>query len=477
MKKMRGLLAVLVLLVLLPGVAAVTSISVDPLQDHIIYGERARFNVTLTNQESVVQTYEIFSPLSGLSWSVQTRPLRNRMVTLNPNLSFSTEVVVEPIERFPPGVHVVNLDVTSSAGESYRKPLQVYLGSATPQEYLPSVRVSVDLQERVDPREPQSIRLFLENLNPLDLTGMVARVVSSDLPELNLEQTVDLPPAGRKAVEFTVKLPDLQQPKEYPLFIQLERGAEIIKVVPRKIEVIALELPFASVVDRAGAFLQVQQSMRVTNPGNVRTAQKVTLPVGTLEQFFISAQPEARVVKQEGQRLLEWDVELAPGAEARIDVATSYRVPFVLMIIMLAGLVLYAIFRNPLALSKAASNVELKEGGVSSMKVTIAVKNLRKGALRSLEVLDRLPGIADITKDIEMGTLKPSQILRGKHGIYIMWKLSELDGKEERIIHYNIKSRLNIIGTMQLPRAKATFVTHRGKKKVSYSNVYRVTTE
>lgn len=477
MKKMRGLLAVLLLAVMLPAVAAVTSLHVAPLKDHIVYGERARFNLTLTNEESAVKTYEIFSPLSGLSWSVQTRPLRNRMITLNPNTSASTEVVVEPIERFPPGVHVVNIDITSSTGESYRMPLQVYLGPTTPQEYLPSVRVTIDLQERVDPREPQSLKIFLENLNPLNLTGIVVRVVSSDLPEMNLEQTVDLLPAGKAAVEFTVKLPDLQQPKEYPLAVQLERGDEIIKVVPRRIEVVALELPFEARTERMTAFLQVQQSMRVTNPGNVRTSQTVTLPVGALEQFFVSAQPPARVTKQEGQRLLTWDIELGAGGEIPIAVTTSYRTPFVLIVIVLAGLVLYALFRSPLRVSKSVSNVELKEGGVSSMKVTVAVRNLRAGVLRTIEVLDRLPGIVDIAKDIEMGTLKPSQILRGKRGIYILWKLSELDGKEERIIHYNIRSRLNVIGTMQLPRAKVTFVTPRGKKRASYSNVERVTAE
>ena len=75
-----------------------------------------------------------------------------------------------------------------------------------------------------------------------------------------------------------------------------------------------------------------------------------------------------------------------------------------------------------------------------------------------------------VKREFAEGTLKPSKFLRGKDkGMVLEWKIDELAAGENRLIGYNIKSRLSIIGSFKLPRAKIIFVK-KGKEQTAYSN-------
>lgn len=473
----RGIvITALVALFLLSIAHAASDIKIDPVTDHIVFSEKAVFKVTIKNQNDIAQVYELFSLTSGIEWNFQAKPLRNKKLTVAAGQSATTEVTVEPVEKFPPGVYLVSLNVQSDKGEKYDLPMKIYMGPILPKDYSPSIRPVIDIPEQVDPREPQSVRIFIENLNPRDLMGMVIKVVS-DIPELKRELTADLEPDGEKTLDFTFKLPDIQQPKKYTIFFQFEYDGEIIKIVDKSIDVVPLVLPFLQSIEEQESFLKTERTLTFTNPGNVRNTQLMATESGLLKSVFTSTSPKAKLTKKDGKRFLAWETELGPGEKATASLSVSYRPPFVIFIILIFAAVLYMIYRNPLIINKSASNIVMQEGGVSALKVIIVAKNLGNTVLKDIELVDEVPSIAAVEKDVEVGTLRPTQILRGKHGgIFVKWKLSELEGKEERHISYKIRSRLNIIGTLELPRAKATFLAAPGKKKVSYSNTFRVNT-
>ena len=472
--KTRGLIVFLLVILLAASASAFSEVIIEPINDRIELGEKAVFSVSITNERSERQKYTLVSPSSGSEWSVDTRPLSDSIFSLNAGQTKTIEVVVEPLEDFEPSVYVLTLSIDTNFGEKYRKNLKVYIGPGTPKEYLPSLRVTVDMNDNIDPREAQSIKLFIENLNPLDLRGTTVKI-TSDMPEFNIEQVVDLEPNEKKTVEFSVEPNPFQQPKSYILFFVLEKGNQTLKVVEKQVEIVPLVLEFTQEMSEDRSFLKNVQEITFVNDGNVKNTQTMKVAIGALERLFTSSEPEGRVVKENGKRHVTWEVELGPNEQAAVTVKTSYRVPFVVLIVILIVLLLYQIYKNPVAASKSASNVELKEGGVAGMKVTLLIKNLSTKPIKDIEIIEEIPSIVDVEKDVEMGTLKPSRFLRGRQGgVFVQWKLSELEGKEERLISYRIKSKLNILGTFKLPRAKVKFVSPSGKKKVSYSNAYSV---
>lgn len=456
------------------AVLAYSTITLQPMTDHIVFGQKAVFSVTIANERTVEQTYTIFSPTSGIGWAVQTRPLRHNTVTIGAGQSMTIMVEAEPIEKFAPGVYIVGLHIGTEFGEAYQQPLKIYMGPVVAQEYLPSLRTTVDMDDKIDPREPQTIRVIIENLNPLDLQGTVVKVMS-EIPELNLEQKVDLLPNGQRTVDFTVKLSPYQQPKHYTLFFQFERGDEILKVVNRQIEVVPLELAFTRRADEKYSFLKKDWTVTFKNPGNVRNTQVVGIDVGFVERAFISTQPEAQFSSSNGQYRLLWSIELSPGEEKNVMVARSYRLPVALVVILLLLWFAYTVSRSSVQVVKSAVRAVGADGGLSVLKVTLVVKNIRGAYIKDVEILDQVPNIAAVEKDVEVGTLKPLQVLQNKKGgIFVKWKLSELEGKEERLITYKIRSRLNVIGMLRLPSTKVTYTLKNGRRAVVYSNPFYV---
>ncbi len=478
MAKMRSW--IILVLLLLPSVLAASTIEVEPVKDHIIFGEKAEFDVIVENiREGQSQTYTISTTASGIEWGVQTKPLGDSVFVLGPNNKRTVRVTVEPVERFPPGVYVINLVATTNQGEKYTKPLKVYMGPNEPKEYLPSLRTTVDMSDRIDPRETQSVKIFVENLNPLDLTGMTLSTAGElSVIDVTLEIDLEPGPGSMKTVEFTFKLPDTQQPKEYVIYFEFRKGDNIFKIMEKRVEILPLTPAFLPTVEEQKSFLKTERKVTFTNLGNVRNTQVAMLDIGMLRRLFTATEPNARTVKnEEGKRVLGWELEIGAGETAVVYVNTNYRVPLATLLIILIALGLYWLYRSPLAVTKVASNVMLHEGGIAGLKVTLAVKNLSNTVLKEIEIMDQIPGIADMEQHVEMGTMKHTHLLRGKRGsTFVKWQLSELEGKEERLITYKIKSKLNVVGSFQLPRAKATFVSAAGKKRTSYSNTFRVAT-
>ncbi|MBI4153216.1 hypothetical protein HY497_01715 [Candidatus Woesearchaeota archaeon] len=480
MIKMRRLALAFLLILLLPSAMAASTIEIVPIKDRILFGEKAEFDVTVTNiREDQSQTYTISTTASGIEWGVQTKPLGDSSFVLNPNTEKKVRVTIEPVEKFSPGVYVINLVVTTKQGEKYSKPLKVFMGPNDPKEYLPSLRAIVDMSDRIDPKETQSVKISVENLNPLDLTGMTLDS-AGELPILDVAREIDLEPGPgtQKTIEFTFKLPDTQQPKEYFIYFQFKKDDEILKIVEKRVEVLPLTPAFAPKIEEQKSFLKTSRKVTFSNSGNVRNTQVATLDVGSIARLFTITDPDARTVRdKEGKRVLGWELEIGAGESVTVYASTNYRVPIAALLIIVVAWALYLLYRNPLAVSKVASNVMLHEGGVSGLKVTLAVKNMSNDVLKEIEIIDQIPGIANMENNVEMGTMKHTHILRGKRGsTFVKWKLSELDGKEERLITYKIKSKLNVVGNFQLPRAKATFITAAGKKRTSYSNTFRVST-
>src|SRR3989344_3894049 len=475
---MRLIMPSLLLIFLLPSVIAATSVEVTPVVDHIIFGEKASFTITIANQREEAQTYTIVSPGTGILWDVKTQPLRDSTVYVGPKQSKDVTVTAEPIEKFTPGVYLISLEITSNTGERDEKQLKVFMGPNEPREYLPSLRVTLDMNDRIDPRESQTVHLLIENLNPLEISPLTIEV-SSEIPELNIQQTLDLPPGpGKtKTAEFSFEMSDTQQPKIYYIFFQFKREDEIIKVVEKRVEVIPVTDPFTQDMQEDKKFLKKDRTLTITNTGNVRNTQAITTPVTMIQRLFTVTSPQAAIEERDEFKVYAWSVELSPGDTATISISTSYRTPAAIILLMIIGAVAYRIWRHPLMLRKVASRVEVHEGAVSGLKVTLIVKNQSNSVLKNVELQDQMPGITDVEQGVEMGSLKPYDISKKGNHTIVKWKLSELEGREERLITYKVKSRLKIVGMLQLPRAKAILTGSSGRKRVSYSNVYRVTTD
>ncbi|MBI2145923.1 hypothetical protein HYU22_01110 [Candidatus Woesearchaeota archaeon] len=463
----------LVLLVLSSSfVLAQSTIDVTPLDYQITTAEEASFEVTVSNTENVTRVYTLY----GLDavWGVD---VADRKFSLNPEQSKTTTVRVKPLGPFQPSTYAIKLYVDASTPgdtapvERYQRDLTVVLYPEQPVEYLPSIGVTVDVNEKISPRNPLSIKLFLENRNPLNLAGMTVRI-ESDIPEFAQDAVVDLPPREQKTVEFSITPNPYQQPREYTLFFVFERNGETIKVVEKKIEILPLLPGFRVEPIEETIFLKKFTQVRITNEGNVLNTQDVKVPVSLPAALFTSG---VDVGSEQGRFYLHWSLALRPNESTTIEYVTNYRILlYIIVLLALFGLFYWAV-QPPVQVRKHAVAVKAGEDGtLSELKVTLEVRNRSRRQLKNIVVTDIVPSIANVTKNLELGTLKPLEIKETHRGTKISWSLPELDGHEHRIITYALRTKLNVLGDFSLPRATIEYGKRRGKVGKAYSNIFRL---
>lgn len=474
-QSLLSLIIIGVIISLLSSLAlADTDITSEVISNSITFGETAEFNLMITNNAEVSQSYTIYSLTSGQGWSVDPYPLSDKVIEdILPGETYTTSIRAWPLEDFEPGVYHVHVQIDGDLDdtESYEIPLKVYYASSEEPSYLPSLDVEIDINDKIDPQEVQSVLLHIENRNPLNLSNLIIKL-QSEAEGFDTERQIDLAPLESKTLEFTIEMDPFQQPKDYLLFVSFEIYDETVKVVEESFEVVSLETPFSYEIEEETIFLKKFQSFVVENDGNSENTQRFKYPVSSFQALFIESDGE--IVKENGKSYLAWDLELEPGESTIVKATYNYRLLFYLGIFFVAFLIFYFFVRSPIAVRKGVVTTEGREGALNEVKIALDVKNKSNKPVNDITITDTIPGIANLEKSLDLGTLKPQQVLNTKQGTRIVWHLAELEAKEHRIITYKIRTKLNVLGTFKLPRAVVEFNKKRGKGKKAYSNVFRL---
>ncbi len=446
-------------------------VSVLSVVNQIKPSEVASFKVTITNPVTVVQRYTLYSLQVGQGWDIEASPIHDKIVELEPGKSYTVLMKIRAVEELPPGVYAILLSVDSDLGEKQTVPLKVYLSPEYAVDYLPSIHTVIDMDEKINPQKPLSVKLFLENKNPLNLTGLTVKV-TSDMSEFQKEFKVDLPPLEKKTLEFTIIPSEIQQPKEYTLFFVFEKEGQVVKVVEKKVAVETIASPFVVDVAYDTFLLKKFGLATITNKGNVLNEQKVRVPVSFWE-YLVAGGVESRV-RDTGGFYLEWTRSLAPHESLALPFVINYRIYLYFVLFVVLFVVFYVSVQSPVVIKKRALVTQVgEEGALSEIKVTLDIVNRKNKPLKNLVVHDEVPAIAHVERGADMGTLKPDEIKHLGGGTRISWHISELDGEEERLITYKVRAKLDILGELDLPRAGVEY-KKKGLASKSYSNGVRL---
>lgn len=457
-------------MLILPLALAESLIDVATVYNEISPADQAKYRVTITNDNPGPQRYSVYSFVQG--WNVDPSPIKDRIIDIAARKKYSTIIVAHPTEDFPPGIYTLPIVIESDSGERFNQLLKVYLRPDEPIDYLPAIKVGIDINDKITPKNTVPVTLTLENRNPLDLTGLKVKI-QRDIPEFVKEGTVDLPPLQTKTIQFTIKPNEFQQPKDYTIFFVFERDGEAIKVIEKQIEIVTILSDFAVSIKQESVFLKRFIELSIMNDGNVINTQEVKYPVSLWTGLLTKS--DAKLIKEGGQRYLVWEVALGPSESTTANFVLNYRLPFYFGVILLLAIIFYFLVQSPVVVKKHAVTINKDdEGALSEIKITLEVMNKSNKNLKDVLITDLVPSIANVEKSLELGTLKPQQVRHTKRGTKVIWSLAELDGHEHRLITYKLRAKLNILGTFKLPRAALEYKGKRGKKRKAYSNVFQL---
>jgi len=375
-----------------------------------------------------------------------------------------------------PGRKAVKVLLKSeTTGEQIGKNLNVNIKSefAIP-KYEPSLILEIQFPSggKFDPREEQRIRVKIKNKNVLSLSDVKLELKS------NLIQTEtyldSLGPLDTEFKDFVISFDPSEEPQEDTLVVSAVISNKTFVAI-EDYEIIPYYVEFKEELTVEKKFLRTDNVIKVTNTGNAKHTDTVKHKTTWLKGLITSTKPRAKTIIEDGQRFLQWELELESGESTEVRAINSYRGWIILLILIILGVVFYYVLRSPIVITKNSSGVSMKEGGISDFKVVMHVKNRTNKSVNNIRIIDRVPKIANVIEDFEVGILKPSKIIKHeKRGTLLKWVIESLEANDEVIISYRIKSRLSILGRFVLPRSIGRYTTKKGKERLTYSNVLRL---
>lgn len=446
------------------------------VETDIYMTEPAVFDVTVTNNEDFENLFRISVP-DFTSWSSDTKPQGVRLsgIRVAAGSEGTFKLLLYPRNVMPGRKAVQVLLKSDNTGEQIGKYLNVNVKSefAIP-KYEPNLRVETIFPNGIkfDPREEQRIRIKIKNKNALTL-----RDIKIDLKSNLIDTTTyldELDPLETEFKDFVISFDSVEEPQQDTLIVTVQIINKTFVAI-EDYEIIGYQIPFKEELTIYDKFLRTDNVIKVTNIGNSVTEDKVKFRTTFFKGLITSTKPRAQTIKEDGSRFIMWEFELEPGEIVEARVTHSYRSWIILLILIVVVWVGYYLFRSPIVVLKSASSISMKEGGINEFKVVMHVKNRTHKPVLNIRVIDRVPKIAHVIEEFDVGILKPSKIIKHeKRGTILKWAVDSLESNDEVIISYRIKSRLSILGQFSMPRSIARYSTAKGGERLTTSNVLRL---
>ncbi|MEK6849059.1 MAG: hypothetical protein AABY01_00655 [Nanoarchaeota archaeon] len=435
-------------------------------------GSAASYKISIKHDSEVSERFDIYSP--DVEWDITTDI--PRPVSVEAGETQDVILYVKPLYASP-GYYAITLNIRhSSTGELLKKTIVIGVQPKDyiPGQYTPAVRLKPDVTQNADPRDPVVVTINVTNGNARNLKNIVFKVRSN---LINVESVIDLPGLERKQLVFPVKLPALTAPQKDILYVTalVQDGDQIIPFTAEPVDFEIAEYgEINSAVATQDKFLKSDSVYTLTNTGNAEKSTVFKRKTALLESWFTTSIPVATSLVLPEGLYDSWNVKLGVGEQTTIKVMTNYRPLLLVFIVLAIAIGSYYIFRSPLVVRKSAVVIAAKEGGMSELKVLIEISNRSAKPVRDVHVLDKVPHIAEVSHDFDVGTLRPTKVTHlPNKGTLIKWTLDELDGGEERVITYRIHSKLSILGQMRLPVAVTKFRVGNRERRTK-SNISQI---
>ncbi len=443
-----------------------TGISAE--KNQIRANESAIFVLDVFSSSPRIETFTIYS---DVEWTLLTLPAEDKNLKVFPRSSAQTRVLLRPKSeaRIFPGAYQVRVYLKNvNTGEVITNNVIVHImGSGDYlQDYLPSVRSEVSTEKLIDPRQEISIKVTLENLNPLDIEALDLFIMS-DL--IAIQDQVSLAALEKKTLTYPARLSATQAPMEdlIKLSLKTETDGRVFEFnsVPLPVQVIE----YGGIEEKkevSKSFLKRTIAHTMTNTGNVDRQHTFRLKRNIFKALFQKFDDDPALIDKH----YTWTMTIPVSGSYTIEEKTNYQPLGIAILAVIVIFLLYITFRSPVLIKKSMTVTSRTHGGISAINVQIDIQNRSTKPITHIMIKDKISNMFDLRKDFDVGTLHPDQILKhDKKGTIIRWSLEDIEPLEERIITYKLISKLNIIGKFTLPRASLTF--REGKKtKIIHSN-------
>lgn len=444
--------------------AGEVSLSVSPAEISINNTEIKSVDVVVTNNQNSADTFSL-SVWPSTEWAGITPNLeRDKVIGLEPGSSstvklyFSVAAEAEPIATnflvTAKSLVVENASASATVNVVTMRKTYVYISDIFIDKYS------------LNPEECMNIRIDVTNLGLNAESYKLSTVVTKDTaPVSRLEDDlliVDGNSVGSASHSYCAGkytpwgTYTLSATLKTTLNKLLDTQSKNFKVVEKSGLVYEKSVSYTP-------FAQIK-TITVRNDGNrVERDFYVTESVSDFaSKLFYPVTPPASTESADGKTVYSWRIQLLnPGEQT----AVTYEIRFISiwisgLVIALVVFVAFTYVYTPRISKGFMMAGPLKRG--KEVPVLLELRNSTLYEIRNLVVSDSIPPLASLVEKFD--TMKPDA-KKTDAGTELVWRIKSLKPFEERVLTYRIKTNVDIIGSMRLPRASMEYLNRKHQAK------------
>lgn len=431
----RHLLFVLIFLLTIATISsarAELAVAVTPIHAAIGWDGTATYAVTVTGADEAVRL-----KASTLEWGTV------RFDDYILASSGTTKAYVQPPRDVLIGSYAVEILALLNSNPEIRASDFLKL---TVTSELPHVEPNWNIPQNLEPG-PTAITLILKNTGTTAVEGITAKIES---PFLNAPVELDVGAMSKSEArvvwETNLDIPLNTPAKAYALTLSIFKDGEFVNSYPYPVNI--LEKPSVNTdIVTEQKFLGTKYTVTLTNIGNTLANADHRITVPKWQRFFIESKskPAITVIGEDAEA--SWPYSLPIGASITFIYTISF-LPLLALLISILLLLYVGVWYLGQGLSITKELVHAER----ALKVRLNIKNNSTKPQRNVIIEDSIP--TPLTLVREFATLHPAAIKKSEGAVKLLWKFDVIWPHEEKILTYNLKSALGVVGTVLLPAAK-----------------------
>ncbi len=417
------------------------SVDVDTIDNLIMIGEEAIFDVSIKNEQEISDKLTFL--ITDLNWDWEKKFF---VIPSKGTENFQLKVKA-PEGVVNPDRYSLNLKVYSTLNKNtyVYEPLLITVLDESSLLNLEKLDYSIN---GLNPEKKDNVlRLIVKNQYDKPLKD-VDIFLSSDIFD-SVEGEVNFDEAELINEEFLINLNSKASEGWHDVNILLKKGNLVLLNEIKSVKV----GKYSNVQEDkevSSGFLIKKTSVIKKNDGSVLSEQIYRLRLSYFERLFSNVNPKPSFFEESGDDYYYvWEFSVKPGEEYKINIEINYRNPLFLLIALI--IMLYLVFHfveSGISIKKKVLTIKSKDG-INYMKILLIIKNKGKREIKNVRIVDQLFNVKNVPSDY--GTLRPSKVKRKGEDVVLVWDGISLIGNEERILSYRVN--VGVKSSIVLPKA------------------------
>jgi hypothetical protein len=461
---MNARFGILLSVLLLFSTSNALFVNVNPITDRTSPGGMFEYEITVLNNDAT--TKHITVQRTFISWESEATPYS---FDLAPDASQAVNFkMYAPDEVDTCGDDLVYQPslYLSDGTQSQRVPLLAIVG--VPQSQRMYV-TDFDTISPINTREPVPLT-FVVNNGCTEAEMQVELKLVKDNATYSRQNYTVLFPRGVDTYYLNMSIDHLIQPGDYMLSMEIFYMDNLVRSSSIDVTIEPYSNP-EIIYDTFWTLLGETVSVRVVNNGTLPVYNLTAVkPINMIEKYLLYYSSEGADVTDLS---ISWFIEELPvGGEITYTFSVTFVPILVIPFILIFIAFVFFLWTRKVIVVKDIVDYKMSEGTLQ-MKMQIRIHNVDKRSIFNLTVSEALP--AFVSAVAGFGSLN-GKIVSKKGGKKIQWHLDEVRPDEEVLLTYSMKTRVEILGPVELPPTYVSFENKKGKLFERKSNVVEVVT-